>query len=39
LQNAVTGIFDTRPIVFYVTVTAFVLLLTKSILEARRLKS
>jgi ABC-2 type transport system permease protein len=39
LQNAVAGIFDTRPIVFYVTMTAFMLLLTKSILEGRRLKS
>ena len=38
LQNAVLGIFDTRPIVFYVTVTAFILMLTKSILEGRRLK-
>jgi ABC-2 type transport system permease protein len=39
LQNAVLGIFDTRPIVFYVSLTAFILLLTKTILEARRLKS
>jgi len=39
LQNAVLGIFDTRPIVFYVSVTAFMLLLTKTVLEARRLKS
>jgi ABC-2 type transport system permease protein len=38
LQNAVTGIFDTRPVVFYVTLTAFMLLLTKSILEGRRLR-
>ena len=38
LQNAVLGLFDTRPLVFYVTVTAFMLLLTKSILEGRRLK-
>jgi len=38
LQNAVLGIFDTRPIVFYVTVTAFILMLTKSILEGRRLQ-
>jgi ABC-2 type transport system permease protein len=38
LQNAVLGIFDTRPVVFYVSVTAFMLLLTKSILEGRRLK-
>jgi ABC-2 type transport system permease protein len=39
LQNAGVGIFDSRPVVFYVTVTAFILMLTKSILEARRLKS
>ncbi len=39
LQNAVLGLFDTRPIVFYVSVTAFMLMLTKSILEGRRLKS
>jgi len=38
LQNAVLGIFDTRPVVFYVTVTAFMLMLTKSILEGRRLQ-
>ena len=38
LQNAVLGLFDTRPIVFYVTVTAFFLMLTKSLLEGRRLK-
>ncbi|MCE0485145.1 MAG: ABC transporter permease [Methylacidiphilales bacterium] len=38
LENAVKGIFDTRPIVFYVSVTFFMLMLTKSILEARRLK-
>jgi ABC-2 type transport system permease protein len=39
LQNAVAGIFDTRPIVFYVSMTAFMLMLTKSLLEGRRLKS
>jgi len=39
MQNATLGIFDTRPIVFYVSVTAFVLLLTKTLLESRRLKS
>jgi len=39
LQNAVQGLFDSRPVVFYVTVTAFMLMLTKSILEGRRLKS
>src|SRR5271154_2250461 len=35
LQNAVLGIFDSRPIVFYATMTAFMLILTKSILEGR----
>jgi ABC-2 type transport system permease protein len=38
LQNAVIGIFDSRPVVFYVTATAFVLLITKTILEGRRLR-
>ena len=38
LQNAVIGIFDTRPIVFYVSATAFILLVTKTILESRRLR-
>jgi ABC-2 type transport system permease protein len=38
LQNAVQGIFDSRPVVFYLSATAFMLMLTKSILEARRLK-
>jgi ABC-2 type transport system permease protein len=38
LQNAVLGIFDSRPIVFYVSVTGFVLVLTKTVLEGRRLK-
>jgi len=38
-QNAVVGIFDTRPIVFYLSVTTFMLLLTKSVLEGRRLQS
>jgi ABC-2 type transport system permease protein len=39
LQNAVVGVFDTRPIVFYLTMTAFVLMVTKSVLEGRRLRS
>ena len=39
LQNAVLGIFDTRPIVFYVTATTFMLMLTKSLLEGRRLQA
>jgi ABC-2 type transport system permease protein len=38
LQNAVKGIFDTRPLVFYISLTFFMLLLTKSILEGRRLQ-
>jgi len=38
LQNAVIGIFDSRPVVFYVSSTAFVLLVTKTILESRRLR-
>jgi len=38
LQNAVQGIFDSRPVVFYLTTTALMLMLTKSILEGRRLK-
>ena len=38
LQNAVIGIFDSRPIVFYLSTTAFVLLVTKTILEGRRLR-
>jgi ABC-2 type transport system permease protein len=39
MQNATLGIYDSRPVVFYISVTAFVLLLTKSILEGRRLQS
>ena len=39
MQNALLGIFDSRPVVFYISVTAFVLLLTKSVLEGRRLQS
>jgi ABC-2 type transport system permease protein len=38
LENSVHGIFDTRPVVFYVSVTAFILMLTKTVLEGRRLK-
>jgi ABC-2 type transport system permease protein len=38
MQNAGLSIFDSRPLVFYVSVTAFILLLTKSILESRRLR-
>ncbi len=39
LQNAVVGLFDTRPIVFYVSMTALVLAVTKTILEGRRVQS
>ncbi|MEJ0000374.1 MAG: ABC transporter permease [Verrucomicrobiota bacterium] len=33
LQNAVLGIFDTRPLVFYISLTAFMLMITKSLLK------
>ena len=39
LENAVQGLFDTRPIVFYVTATAFMLMLTQRILQGRRLRA
>jgi ABC-2 type transport system permease protein len=38
-ENAGQGLFDSRPIVFYLTVTAFILMLTQRILQGRRLKS
>ena len=38
-QNAVQGLFDSRPVVFYVTVTAFMLMVTQRILLGRRLKA
>ena len=38
LQNAVQGLFDTRPLVFYVTITALMLMITQRILQGRRLK-
>lgn len=38
LQNAGQGLFDSRPLVFYITVTAFMLMLTQRILQGRRLK-
>ena len=38
LENAVQGLFDSRPVIFYITVTAFVLMLTQRILQGRRLK-
>jgi ABC-2 type transport system permease protein len=37
-ENAVQGLFDSRPIVFYVSITAFMLMLTQRILQGRRLK-
>jgi|ERR1700677_996414 len=39
LQNAVLGIFDTRPIAYYLSATALTLMITKTILEGRRLRS
>jgi ABC-2 type transport system permease protein len=39
LQNAVQGIFDSRPLVYYITFSILMLYLTKSVLESRRLKS
>jgi ABC-2 type transport system permease protein len=38
LQNAVEGIFDSRPLVYYITATLLMLYLTKSVVEGRRLK-
>ena len=38
LENAVQGLFDTRPVVFYVTATAFMLTLTQRLLQGRRLR-
>ena len=38
LQNAVQGIFDSRPVVYYITATILMLYLAKSVLESRRLK-
>jgi ABC-2 type transport system permease protein len=37
-SHAVQGLFDTRPVVYYVSMTAFILLLTQRILLGRRLK-
>jgi ABC-2 type transport system permease protein len=39
MQNATLGIYDSRPVVFYISMTALVLLVTKTILEGRRLRS
>ena len=39
MQNATIGLFDTRPIVFYVSMTGFMLMLTKTLLEGRRLRA
>jgi ABC-2 type transport system permease protein len=33
------GVFDSRPVIFYLSATVFLLLLTQRLLEARRLKS
>jgi ABC-2 type transport system permease protein len=38
IQNGGLGIFDSRPLVFYISITAFILVLTKSVLESRRLR-
>ena len=38
LQNAVQGIFDSRPLVYYLTASLLMLYLAKSVLESRRLK-
>jgi ABC-2 type transport system permease protein len=38
LQNAVQGIFDSRPLVYYCTATLLMLYLAKSVVEGRRLK-
>jgi ABC-2 type transport system permease protein len=38
LQNAVQGVFDSRPVVYYLTVTILMLYLAKSVLESRRIK-
>jgi ABC-2 type transport system permease protein len=39
LQNAVQGIFDSRPLVYYITASVLMLYLAKTVLESRRLKS
>ncbi len=38
LQNAVQGIFDSRPLVYYATASLLMLYLAKSVVESRRLK-
>ncbi len=38
LQTAVLGVFDSRPLVYYGSVTILMLYLAKSVLESRRLK-
>jgi ABC-2 type transport system permease protein len=38
LQNAGLGLFDSRPVVFYLTATALMLMLTQRILLGRRLR-
>jgi len=37
-ENAVQGLFDSRPLVFYLTATAFMLMLTQRLLQGRRLR-
>jgi ABC-2 type transport system permease protein len=39
LQNAVQGVFDSRPLVYYVSASVLMLYLAKTVLESRRLKS
>jgi ABC-2 type transport system permease protein len=38
LQNAVQGVFDSRPLVYYTTASLLMLYLAKSVIESRRLK-
>ena len=39
MDTATRGIFDTRPVVFYLSGTVFFLFLTQRVLEARRLRA
>jgi ABC-2 type transport system permease protein len=39
MQTFCRGVFDTRPVVFYLSGTAFFLFLTQRVLEARRLRA
>ena len=38
LQNAGQGIFDSRPLVFYISASVLMLYLTKTVVEGRRIK-